>query len=141
MQPSPTRPSLVGTNSWRLDLCLCWILISSIIGLNGRPRSKVEVSGDQARLKTSNSSSESSTSTRSSSSMLARREEMATPVVCDGGETAFGMPSGIGLVVSVPFGTRLESRKSEAATLIHYSRGSLVLMTHLGAKKLLEVGT
>ena len=66
---------------------------------------------------------------------------MATPVVCDGGETTFGMPSGIGLVVSVPFGTRLESRKSEAATLIHYSRGSLVLMTHLGAKKLLEVGT
>ena len=73
--------------------------------------------------------------------MLVRWEEMATPVVCDGGETTFGMPSGIGLVVSVPFGIGPESRKPGAATLICYSRGSLVLMTHLGAKKLLEIGT
>ena len=46
---------------------------------------------------------------------------MATPVVCDGGETTCGMPSGIGLVVSVPFGIGPESRKPGAVMLIHYS--------------------
>ena len=66
---------------------------------------------------------------------------MATPAVCDGGKTTFGMPSGMGSVVSVPSRTRLESRKPEAATLIRCSRGSLALMTHLGTKKHLEIGT
>ena len=109
--------------------------------MNGGPRSKVELSGDQARLKTSNSSLESGTSTTSSSSMLARWEEVATPVVYDSGETTFGMPSGMGSVVSVPSRIGPESRKPGAAMLIRCSRESLALMTHLGAKKLLEIGT
>ena len=46
---------------------------------------------------------------------------MATPVVYDSGETTFGMPSGIGLVVSMPFGIGPKSRKPGATTLIHYS--------------------
>ena len=65
---------------------------------------------------------------------------MATLVVCGSGETTFGMPLGIGSVVSVPFGTGLGSRKLGAAMLIWCSRGSLALMTHFGAKNLLEIG-
>ena len=60
---------------------------------------------------------------------------MATPVVCSGGEATFGIPPSMGLVASVPFGIRPGSRKPGAATLIRCSRGSLALMTHLGAKK------
>ena len=56
-------------------------------------------------MKTSNSSSESSTLTTSSFSVLAVWEEVATPVVYGGGENTFGMPSGMGSVVSMPSGT------------------------------------
>ena len=73
--------------------------------------------------------------------MLARWEEVASPMVYDGGEATFGMPSSIGSVASVPPRIRPESRKPGVATLVRYSRGSLALMTHLGAKKLLEIGT
>ena len=139
--PGTSFPHWDSSKSWRLDLCLCWIAISFINELNGGPRSKVEDSRNQAQLKTSNSSSESSTSTTSSSSLLARWEEVATLVACDGGEATFGMPSSIGSAACVPFGIRPESRKPEAAMLIHCSRGSLALMTHLGAKKLLEIRT
>ena len=134
-------PGWDSSKSWRLDLCLHWIPISSINGLNGGPRSKVEVSRDQAQLKTSYSSSKSGTLTTSSFSVLARWEEVATLVACGGGKATFGMPSGIGSAACVPSGISLESRKLGAATLIHCSRGSLALMTHLGAKKLLEIGT
>ena len=109
--------------------------------MNGWSRLKVEVSKDQARLKTSNSSSESGTLTTSFSYVLAVWEEVATTVVYGGGENTFGMPSGMGSVVSVPSGTGLGSRKLGAATLIRFSRRSLALMTNFGAKKLLEIGT
>ena len=66
---------------------------------------------------------------------------VATPVVYCGGKATFGMPSGMGSVASVPFGTRPMRRNPRAATLIHYSQGSLALMTHFGTKKLLEIGT
>ena len=67
-------------------------------------------------------------------------EEVATPVVCCGGKATFGMPSGMGSVVSVPSGTGPMRRKPGAATLIRCRRGSLALMTHLGAWKLLDIG-
>ena len=66
---------------------------------------------------------------------------MAASVACDGGETTFDMPLGMGLMANVPSGIGLESRKPGAATLIRCSRGSLASMTHLGAKKLLEIRT
>ena len=126
--------------SSRLNLGLRWIPILSIISVNGWPRSKdgwprsgVEVSGNKAWLKTSNSSSESDTSTISSSSVSAGWEEVATLVVCYGGEATFGMPLGIGLVVSIPSGTRPLIRKLRTATLIRCSRGSLALITNFGA--------
>ena len=139
--PGASFLSWDSNNSWTLDICLHWIPISSINGLNRGLRSKVEVSGDQARLKTLNSSSESGTSITSSSSVLARREEVATPMACDSGKTNLDMPSGMGSVVSVPSGIGPESKKPGAATLICCSRRSLALMTHLGTKKLLEIGT
>ena len=113
----------------------------SVIGMSGWSRLKVEVSRDQARLKTSNSSLESGTLTTSSSFVLVVWEEVATPVVYGGGENTFGMPSGMGSVVSVPSGTGSGSRKLEAAMLIRCNRGSLALMTNFGTKKPLEIGT
>ena len=75
---------------------------------------------------------------------------MTTLVVHCGGEATFGMPSNMGSMVSVPFdigsvvnvpsGTGPGRRKPRAATLIWCNRGSLALMTHFGAKKLLEIG-
>ena len=60
--------------------------------------------------------------------------------LCCGGWATFGMPSGMGVVVKVPFSTGPVVRKPRVATLIRCSRGFLALMTHLGAKKLLEIG-
>ena len=125
----------------KLDLGLRCIPISSIIGENRGPRSGREISGDKAWLKTSNSSSESATSNTSPSFMSARRDQIVAPAVrrCD--ETpAFGIPSGIGVVISTPstFGPR--RRKPSTAMLIRWRRGSLALMTHLGAWKLDEIG-
>ena len=68
--PNASFPGWDSSNSQRLNLCLHWIPISPINGLNGGSRSKVEVFGDQARLKTSNSSLESGMSTTSSSLVL-----------------------------------------------------------------------
>ena len=65
---------------------------------------------------------------------------MATSVVCYGGKATFGMPLGIGLVVRTTFGIGLVIGKPGAATLVRYSRGSLALLTHLGAWKLLDIG-
>ena len=125
----------------KLDLGLRCIPISSIIGENGGPRSGCEIFGDKAWLKTSNSSSESATSNTSPSFMSARRDQIVAPAVrrCD--ETpAFEIPSGIGVVISTPstFGPR--RRKPGTAMLIRWRRGSLALMTHLGAWKLNEIG-
>ena len=50
------------------------------------------------------------------------------------------MPSKMGSMVSVPFGIGLEIKKPGVATLVCCSWGSLALMTHLGTKKLLEIG-
>ena len=108
--------------------------------MNGGLRSKVEVSGDQVWLKTSNPSSKSNTSTTSSSSVLAMQEEVAAPMTCDSGEATFGIPLGMSTVATTPSRIGLESRKPGAATLIRYSRGSRALMTHLGTWKLLDIG-
>ena len=97
--PGASFPDWDSNKSWKLDLCLRWIPISSINRLNGGPRSKVEISRDKAWLKTSNSSSESGTSTTSSSFVLVEREEVATPVVCCSGKATFSIPSKIGFVV------------------------------------------
>ena len=105
----------------------------------GGPRSKVEVSRDQARLKTSNLSSESGTSTTSSSSVLAMREEVAMPVTFDNGEATIDIPSGMCSMVTAPSRIGPESRKPEAATLIRCNLGSQALMTHLGAWKLFDI--
>ena len=49
------------------------------------------------------------------------------------GRATFGIPSGIGLVVRVPFRIGPMVRKPGAATLIQCKRGSFALMTHFGA--------
>ena len=105
-------------------------------------------------MKTSNSSSDpskSETSTITPSPLIKGWDEVASSSTkrCKGGAT-FGMlsnmgsvvsvPSGIGSVVSVPSGIGPAVRKPGAVTLIRCRRGSLALITHLGAWKLLEMG-
>ena len=51
--------------------------------------------------------------------MLVGGEEVAAKFVCCGGKATLGMPSGMGSVVNIPFGTGPESRNLGAATLIH----------------------
>ena len=63
-----------------------------------------------------------------------------TPTTYCIGKVTFGMPSKMGSVVSVPSGIGLEIKKPGVATLVCCSWGSLALMTHLGTKKLLEIG-
>ena len=55
------------------------------------------------------------------------------------GSATLGMPSRIGVVAKVPSGIGLVIKKPGAATLIQCNRGSLALMTHFGAWKLLEI--
>ena len=127
--------------SSKLDLGLHCIPISSIIGENGGPRSGCEISGDRAWLKTSNLSSELATSNTSPSSMSARRDKVVAPAIhcCD--ETpVFGIPLGIGVVISAPSTFGQGIRKPGTATFIRWRRGSLALMTHLRAWKLDEIG-
>ena len=49
------------------------------------------------------------------------------------------MPSGMGVVAKVPSDNWSMIGNLGATTLIHYSRGSFTLITHLGAWKLLEI--
>ena len=94
-------------------------------------------------MKTSNLSLESDTLTTSpysSSSVWAGREEVTTLVVCCDGRVTFGIPSGIGSVVSVPSGIGPLMRNLGAVTLNHCKRGSFAFITHLGARKLLDIG-
>ena len=72
---------------------------------------------------------------------VARWEEVATLMACSCGEATFGMPLGMGSAMSVPSGIGPESKKPGATMLIHCNQGTLALMTHLVAKKLLEIGT
>ena len=65
---------------------------------------------------------------------------MTTPVVCCDGRATFGIPSGIGSVVSVPSGIGPHMRNLGAATLNRCKRGSFAFITHLGARKLLDIG-
>ena len=58
---------------------------------------------------------------------------MAPLAVYSGGRATFGMPSGMRLVVSVPFGIGLEMRKTGATILIRWRQGSFAFMMHLGA--------
>ena len=58
---------------------------------------------------------------------------MASSVVYYGGRATFGMPSGIGLVVSMPFGIGPMVRKPGASTLIQCRQGSFALMMHFDA--------
>ena len=106
-------------------------------------RSLDGVSGDRGWLKTSKSSlesSESETSMTPSSPLVEGWDEVASSSTTRWkGSATFGMPSGIGSVVSVPSGIRPVVRKPRAATLIWYRQGSLALITHLGAWKLLEM--
>ena len=95
-------------------------------------------------MKTSNSSSDpskSETSTITPSPLIKGWDEVASFSTkrCKGGAT-FGMPSSMGSVVSVPSGIGPAVRKPGAVTLIRCRRGSLALITHLGAWKLLEMG-
>jgi len=50
------------------------------------------------------------------------------------------IPFGMGLVLRTSSGIGSVIRKLGAATLIRCSQGSLALMTHLGAWKLLDIG-
>ena len=79
-------------------------------------------------------------SSPSSSSLVVGCDEVASSAIHWKGSATLGMPSGIGVVANVPLGIGLVVRKSGVATLIHSSRGSLALMTHFSAKKLLEIG-
>ena len=138
--PNASFPGWDSIKSSKLDLGLRCIPISSIMGENGGPRLGCEISGDKACLKTSNSSSESITSNTSPSSMSTRRDEVvASAIHCCDETPAFGIPSGIGVVISTPstFGPR--RRKPGTATLIRWRRGFLALITHLGAWKLNEI--
>ena len=58
---------------------------------------------------------------------------MASPVVYCGGRATFGMPSGIGLVVSMPSGIGPMVRKLGVAMLIQCRQGSFALMRHFDA--------
>ena len=60
--------------------------------------------------------------------------------VCCGGKATFGMPSGIEPVASVPSGIGPVTRNPGAATLILCRRGSLALIMHFDAWKVLEIG-
>ena len=136
------------SSSCRVDLGLHWILISSGMEVTpwwwldwvgkGWPTSLVEASRDKGWLKTSNSSSESETSTTSSSFssssfVMAGWEEVVSSIVYYDGRATFGMPSGIGLVVSMPSRIGPAVRKTEATILIRCRRGSFALMTHFDA--------
>lgn len=50
------------------------------------------------------------------------------------------MPSGMDGITKVPYGIGLGAKKPGAATLICRSQGSLALITHLDAGKLVEMG-
>ena len=66
---------------------------------------------------------------------------MAVLVVCCSDEApTFGIPSGMGVVISTLSTFGLGRRKPSAAMLIQCRWGSLALMTHLGAWKLDEIG-
>ena len=79
-------------------------------------------------------------SSPSSSSLVVGCDEVASSSIRWKGSATLGMPSGIRVVANVPSGIGLVVRKPGVATLIHYNWGSQALMTHFGAKKLLEIG-
>ena len=73
--------------------------------------------------------------------MLMGRDEVAAPVVCCGDRVStFSIPLKMGVVVCTPFGFGPGRRKPGAATLILCRHGSFALITHLGARKVLEIG-
>ena len=139
--PNASFPGWDSIKSSKLDLGLRCIPISSIMGENGGPRLGCEIFGDRAWLKTLNSSSELAASNTSPSSMSARRDEVvALAIRCCDETPVFGIPSGIGVMISTPFTFGPGRRKLGKATLIRWRRGFLALMTHSGAWKLDEIG-
>ena len=69
------------------------------------------------------------------------QDEIAAPVVCCGnGASTFGIPSKMGVAACTPFGFGPERRKLGATTLILCRRRLFALITHLGARKVLEIG-
>ena len=138
--PSASFPGWDFIKSSKLDLGLRCIPISSIMGENGGPRFGCEISGDRSWLKTSNSSSELTTSNTFPSSMSTRRDEVvASAIRCYDETPAFGIPSGIGVVIFTPSTFGPGRRKPGTATLIQWRRGFLALITHLRAWKLDEI--
>ena len=68
-------------------------------------------------------------------------DEVATLVVCCSDEApTFGIPSGMGVRISMPYTFGPGRRKPGTTMLIQWRWGSLALMTHLGAWKLDEIG-
>ena len=57
---------------------------------------------------------------------------MASLVVGYGGRATFGMPLGMGSVVSIPSRISPVMRKPGVAMLIRFRRGSFTLMMHFG---------
>ena len=73
--------------------------------------------------------------------MLERQDKVAALVICYVDEAStFGMPSKMGVVTCMSFGFGLGRRKPSAATLILCRCELFTLTTHLGARKVLEIG-
>ena len=64
---------------------------------------------------------------------------MADPIEGCSDEATFRMPSSMGFVVNVPSRIGLVRRNPGVATPIRCNQGSLALMMHFGARKLLEI--